>query len=100
MEGHNLKSFLQPSIATKVVEEFARISKLSPKRLQPLPEPLSPRELEILRLIATGASNREIASRLFITEGTVKNHVTDILGKLGVTDRTQAALKARDLNLL
>jgi DNA-binding NarL/FixJ family response regulator len=94
------ESFLQPSIAAKVVEEFTRLAKLAPERSQPLPEPLSPRELEILRLIARGAANREIAARLYITEGTVKNHITNILGKLGVSDRTQAALKARDLGLL
>lgn len=94
------ESFLQPSIAAKVVDEFARLAKLSPERPQALPEALSPRELEILRLIATGASNRDIAAQLYITEGTVKNHVTEILGKLGVSDRTKAALKARDLGLL
>jgi ATP/maltotriose-dependent transcriptional regulator MalT len=65
-----------------------------------LVEPLSARELEVLRLLATGASNREIAERLFIAEGTVKNHLTAILGKLGVRDRTQAALRARELDLL
>jgi len=94
------ESFLQPSIAAKVVEEFARLARQAPERPQPLPEALSPRELEILRLVAAGATNREIAARLYITEGTVKNHVTEILGKLGVTDRTQAALKARDLGLV
>ena len=88
------------AVAAKVVEEFARLSKLSPPRPQPLLESLSPRELEVLRLVATGATNREIAARLYITEGTVKNHVTDILSKLNVTDRTQAALKARDLGIL
>jgi DNA-binding NarL/FixJ family response regulator len=94
------ESFLQPSVTAKVVEEFARLAKLAPERPQALPEALSPRELEILRLVATGASNREIAAHLYIAEGTVKNHVTEILGKLGVTDRTQAALKARDLGLV
>jgi DNA-binding NarL/FixJ family response regulator len=94
------ESFLQPSIAAKVVEEFARMSRYTPESTKYLLEKLSPRELEILRLIAQGSSNREIATRLFISEGTVKNHVTEILGKLGVTDRTQAALKARDLGLL
>jgi DNA-binding NarL/FixJ family response regulator len=49
--------------------------------------------------VARGASNREIAASLVIVEGTVKNHVTSILGKLGVTDRTQAALRARELGL-
>jgi DNA-binding NarL/FixJ family response regulator len=65
-----------------------------------LVEPLSERELEILQLIARGASNREIAASLFLAEGTVKNHVTSILGKLEVRDRTQAALKARDSGLI
>lgn len=94
------ESFLQPSVAAKVVGEFARLAKNAPSRAASLAEPLSPRELEIIRLIVTGASNREIAARLFIAEGTVKNHITEILGKLGVSDRTQAALKARDLRLV
>ena len=93
-------SFLQPSVAAKVVAEFARMAQQAPDRPAPLAEPLTSRELEILRLLAAGHSNREIGNRLFITEGTVKNHVTEILGKLGVHDRTQAALKARDLGLL
>jgi len=92
------ESFLQPSVAAKVVAEFARLS----KRPQPysLIESLSERECEILRLIATGASNREIANTVFLAEGTVKNHVTNILGKLGVRDRTQAAIKAREIGLI
>ena len=94
------QTFLQPSVAAKVVAEFTRLSAAPTPDAQPLVEPLSERELEILRLIATGASNKEIAGELFITEGTVKNHVTNILGKLGVRDRTQAALKANELNLL
>lgn len=56
--------------------------------------------MEILQHLAQGASNREIATALYITEGTVKNHITNILGKLGVRDRTQAALRARELGLL
>ena len=94
------ESFLQPSVAAKVIAEFARMSEQAPIRPQPLVEPLSDRELEILRLIATGASNKEIASLLFIAEGTVKNHITNILGKLEVRDRTQAALKAKELRLI
>ena len=94
------QTFLQPSVAAKVVAEFTRLSTAPTQAAQPLVEPLSERELEILRLIATGASNKEIAGELFITEGTVKNHVTNILGKLGVRDRTQAALKAKELNLI
>lgn len=95
------ESFLQPAIAAKVVAEFARLSaRPSANPQADLVEPLSERELEILQHLATGASNREIASQLYITEGTVKNHVTNILGKLGVRDRTQAALKAREMGLI
>lgn len=94
------ESFLQPNIAAKLVAEFARLDETPTPAAQALAEPLSGRELEILALVAGGASNREIGAALFITEGTVKNHVTNILGKLGVRDRTQAALKARELGLI
>ena len=94
------ESFLQPSVAAKVVAEFTRLSARAPLQQQDLPEPLSERELEVLRLLASGATNKEIAARLVIAEGTVKNHVTNILSKLGVSDRTQAALKARELDLV
>jgi len=94
------ESFLQPSIAAKVVAEFARLTTKRSPPAQALIEPLSDREQEILALIATGATNREIGNRLFLAEGTVKNHVTNVLGKLGVRDRTQAALKAREMGLI
>lgn len=95
------ESFLQPSVAAKLVAEFTRLSESpAPKAPQPLIEPLSERELEILRLIADGASNKEIATALVIAEGTVKNHVTNLLGKLGVTGRMQAVNKARELGIL
>ena len=95
------ESILQPSVAAKVIAEFTRVSSMVPSaQMEQLVEPLSERELEILAWIARGYSNKEIASQLFIAEGTVKNHVTHILGKLGVWDRTQAALKARELGLL
>ena len=90
------ESFLQPSVTTRVLAEFTRLSDQPPSSAM-LVEPLSDREHEILRLIAKGSTNREIAEALFITEGTVKNHVTNILSKLDVRDRTQAALKAREL---
>jgi DNA-binding NarL/FixJ family response regulator len=64
------------------------------------PDPLTPREAEVLRLIAGGYSNREIADALGTAEGTVKNHTSSILSKLGVRDRTRAVLKALDLGLL
>lgn len=94
------ETFLQPSVAAKVVAEFARLSRKTVATANAVIEPLSEREVEILRLIAQGASNREIAGALFLAEGTVKNHVTNILGKLEARDRTQAALKARDSGLI
>ncbi len=93
------ESFLQPAIASKVLAEFNRLSRAAPEPAE-LPDPLSEREREVLRLLARGASNKEIAAQLDIAEGTVKNHVTSILGKLGVDDRTRAALRARDLGLI
>jgi DNA-binding NarL/FixJ family response regulator len=92
------ESFLQPSIAAKLVAEFVRQTAVSVE--QPLTESLTPRELDTLLLMARGYSNREIAETLFVTEGTVKNHVTAILGKLEVRDRTQAVLKAKTLRLV
>lgn len=95
------ESVLEPSVAAKVISEFTRVSSMVPsKQMDSLVEPLSEREVEILACIASGASNKEIAHQLHIAEGTVKNHITHILGKLGVRDRTQAALKARELGLL
>jgi len=97
------ESFLQPSVAAKVVAEFTRLADAPHARVranQALVEPLSDRELEVLCLVATGASNKEIAATLVIAEGTVKNHITNILGKLGVRDRTQAALNAKELGLV
>ena len=67
---------------------------------QPLLDPLSQRELEVLQLLAAGASNQEIATALVVAPGTVKLHVSHILSKLGVKSRTQAILRARDLGLL
>lgn len=94
-------SILEPSVAAKVIAEFTRVSSIVPsEQMEQLVEPLSERELEILSWVARGASNKEIASQLHIAEGTVKNHITHILGKLNARDRTQAALKARELGLL
>ena len=67
---------------------------------QPLIEPLSERELEVLGLVAAGMSNREIAEALVVTVGTVKRHLHNTYGKLGVRNRTQAVSLARELNLL
>jgi DNA-binding NarL/FixJ family response regulator len=95
------ESVLQPSVAAKVVARFAQLPDDDPRpRPQPLVVPLSERELEVVRLLADGRSNREIAAALFLAEGTVKNYVTNVLAKLGARDRTQAALRARALDLL
>ena len=95
------EALIQPSIARKVVSEFARLGAETKKtEANVLLDPLSERELEILKLIAQGMSNREIAATLFITEGTAKNHISNILSKLGVRDRTQAVLRAQELGLV
>lgn len=91
-------SFLQPSVASKVVAGISR--QPNAPTPQTLVEPLSKRELEILSHIGNGSSNREIANELFLSEGTVKNHVTNILGKMGVRDRTQAALMGKEMGLI
>jgi DNA-binding NarL/FixJ family response regulator len=92
------ETVLQPSVATKVVAELSRLYDRAPA--SPAPHGLSDREVEVVRLVARGASNKEIASALSIAEGTVKNHVTNVLAKLGVDDRTRAALKARELGIV
>jgi DNA-binding NarL/FixJ family response regulator len=93
-------ALIQPSVAAKVVAEFARVAPPARRASAGLTEPLSENEAEILRLVARGLTNRQIAERLSLAEGTVKNYVTSILGKLGARDRTQAALRARELGLL
>lgn len=82
------ESFIPPQLATKIFQEFSRLAERNN------PDGLTERELEVLRLVAAGASNREIASTLYISEKTVKNHLSNIFQKIGVTDRTQAALYA------
>ena len=94
-------SVLEPSVAARMMAALNRLSSKEEKRAaQTLADPLSERELAVLKLLADGCSNKEIGVRLAITEGTVKNHMTNVLGKLGVLDRTQAALKARELGYL
>ncbi len=85
------KSFVDPAVAGKLLNQVAS------KQTQPtsiLTEKLTERELDVLRLIAKGIPNSEIATQLHLSEGTVRNHVSAILEKLGVSDRTQAAVIA------
>jgi LuxR family maltose regulon positive regulatory protein len=87
----------------RLLRAFTRLSERSTGQSQaeqPLLDPLSERELEVLRLIAEGLSNREIAGRLHITVATVKSHANHIFSKLAVRSRTEAAARARDLSLL
>lgn len=92
---------LDPAIAAKVVSAIARVASGVPveedisKHID-----ITAREIEVLRLIAQGATNREIATQLVISEGTVKNHISNLLGRLGLRDRTQAAIYAREHGLL
>jgi DNA-binding NarL/FixJ family response regulator len=76
-----------------------RLAAGAPRPPSPGHEPLTPRELDVLRLLVRGLTNRQIAERLFISVGTVKLHVEHIIGKLGVADRTQAAARAVELGL-
>jgi len=86
---HRGESSLHPTIARKLLQELAR-----PPKRPPTSEPLTEREVVVLRLIAQGLSNQEIALDLVISEATVRTHVSNILGKLHLASRTQAALYA------
>ena len=92
-------ALIQPSVARKVLAEFSRLTPSQPSSVTTLPEPLSAREMEILGWITKGLTNKEIALRLSLSEGTVKNYVSVVYQKLNVQDRTQAALKARRLGI-
>lgn len=88
-DTHRGESSLHPAIARKLVQELNR-----PSDLPPSGDPLTGRELEVLKLVAQGLSNQEIAEKLAITERTARTHVVNILGKLHLANRTQAALYA------
>jgi NarL family two-component system response regulator LiaR len=86
---HRGESSLHPVIARKVLDELSQ-----PSERPPTPDPLTPREVEVLRLVAQGLQNPEIAEKLVITEATVRTHVSNIMSKLHLASRTQAALYA------
>lgn len=86
---HRGEPSLHPSIALQLIRELNQ-----PSDLPPAPDPLSQRELQVLKLLAQGLTNQEIAERLVISEWTVRTHVRNMLGKLHLANRTQAALYA------
>jgi DNA-binding NarL/FixJ family response regulator len=93
------EALLAPAVTRRLIAEFAR----QRPRVRPTPERLSeltPRETEVLRLIAEGLSNTEIADRLVLSDETVKTHVSHVLGKLGLRDRTQAVVAAYESGLV
>jgi DNA-binding NarL/FixJ family response regulator len=92
------ETLLPPGVAERVQRGFSELPQEFPHT--PLPEGLTRRELEVMRLIARGLSNREIAAVLGTAEGTVKNQTSNILAKLGVRDRTRAVLRAMELGCL
>ena len=92
------ESLIRPAITERVLRGLEHV-RPEFDALNP-PDPLTTRELEVLRLMAGGYSNREISDALGIAEGTVKNHASNVLSKLGVRDRTRAVLKALELGYL
>src|SRR4029450_13487961 len=94
------ESFLQSTVTGRVVAAFARLMESGGPKAEALVLPLSTRDGQLPTLLGTGASNKEIADRLCLAEGTVKRHVTNILPTLDVRDRTQAAIRARQLGIV
>jgi DNA-binding NarL/FixJ family response regulator len=89
---------LQPAITTRVLQALQHAKPYTPHT--ELLDPLTEREVDVLRLMAGGYSNKEIAIAYDLSEGTIKNHVSNVLSKLGVRDRTRAVLKAIDLGIV
>jgi LuxR family maltose regulon positive regulatory protein len=95
-----LSQGIAPEYAARLLDAFGEPAAPLPPAAQPLIEPLTDRELEVLRLIAAGLSNREIAHQLVVAVSTVKTHINHIYGKLDAKSRTHAVAQARALDLL
>src|SRR5207249_8654496 len=91
---HQGESRISPSMASKLITEFAAMSKRGDEKPQSPQPRLTEREMEVLRLVAKGRNNRDIAKELFISENTVKNHIRNILEKLHLHSRMQAVVYA------
>ena len=102
--GHATADGPASAYARRLLSAFETPARLAPTPLQAVPaalvEPLTRREVEILRLIAAGMRNQEIAEQLFISLSTVKRHVANAYGKLGASHRTEAVARANALDLL
>lgn len=94
------RTLVQPAVTERLLRAVSERPRPAARNQLTHLEPLTERELEILRLLASGFSNREIAAGLHLATGTVKNHVSTVLLKLGVRDRTRAVLRALELGLL
>jgi len=92
--------YLPPNITAKVMAEFTKVSPSYERESNDILEDLSRREQEILQMVASGLTNKEIASKLVIAEGTVKNHLTNIFNKLNARDRMQAVLIGKRLKII
>ena len=92
-------AILAPAVTRRVIEAFASVSRPEPRLVERL-SALSPREVEVLRLLARGMSNAEIARELFVSDATAKTHVSNVLGKLRLRDRVQAVIFAYETGLL
>lgn len=92
--------YLPPNITAKVMAEFTKVSPSYEREPNDIFEDLSRREQEILQMVASGLTNKEIASKLVIAEGTVKNHLTNIFNKLNARDRMQAVLIGKRLKII
>ena len=103
-EGEPMRKLLmgvgKRPFVTQLLNAFPQTVQSTTHQQNTLIDPLSERELEVLQLMATGATNQQIADTLIIAKSTAKKHVSNIIGKLGVANRTQAIAFAREINLI